>query len=186
MLFYIQDALVGLFLWRGTLPVSFYQQEYRFPIHSCTAFILCVIVIERPQLFPSFLMFGIAWLLLAIMGYRRSLPDVWSRCKSYKELSEALLLGESNSGPDSIAPFENYRDAQQFLESWKKRIVDSEEASAKAYESSVLNQVERQSDLDELGELTIHDLATKRNSMSMDPFSKCDILKTRISLIIVC
>lgn len=144
-------------------------KQFRLPVHSVTAFLAFVLVVERPQLFPSFFLFGVAWLLLAAMSYRRGLPDVWSRCKSYTELSQALILGESKVPPDSIEAYYNYDKAQAFLESWKKRISDAEKEAAKAYEESLKTQEEYAQEMEEFGDATT-DLSTKRGEFSIDPF----------------
>jgi hypothetical protein len=103
------------------------------------------------------------------MDYRRQLPDVWSRCKTYKELAECLIFGESKTPPDSIEQYANYEEAQNFLETWKKRISDAEELAAKQYEETQQIQSEKEQQAEELGH-TSADITTKRDGMSIDPF----------------
>lgn len=168
-LFYVQDALVSLLLWRGTLPITILNITFKLPVHSVVAFIGTVLVIERPQLFPSYILFGFAWLMFAAMDYRRQCPDVWSRCKPFAEMGKALVFGDSRTPPDTIEPYENYEEAQHFLEVWKKRVADAEEQAAKAYEESAKIQEERAKELEEFSyEET--DIITKRSGISVDPF----------------
>lgn len=140
-----------------------------FPIHSLSAFMLGIAVVENPELIPSAVFSCLAWIMIASNGYRRSLPDVWSRCKSFDEFVEVLFLGTSRYYPDNIAAFENFEEAEAFLEKWRKRIAASEEAARKAYKQSVEQQLEIVKDIDEIGENNI-DITTKDGGVSMDPF----------------
>lgn len=169
VLFYVQDAALALVLWRGTFAVQIGESSVNLPVHSATAFVLAVFLVEHPRLLPSFFLFGVAWLLLATMDYRRQLPDVWSRCKSFAELFTTLVLGKSNVPPANIEPYYKYDEAQAFLEGWKKRISDAEEKAAKAYEESVRVNDEYAQEMEALGEVDT-DLTTKRGGMSIDPF----------------
>jgi len=104
------------------------------------------------------------------MGYRRRSPDVWSRCKSYPELARALVLGESKAPPETIEAYQNYDEAQVFLEQWKERIAKAERDAAKAYEESVRAQEEHAKEMEDLGLNQQTDISTKRGGISVDPF----------------
>jgi hypothetical protein len=168
---YLKDAGTSVLLWRGTSHVQIKGKTVKLPIHSMTAFVLSVLLVERPQFFPSFFLFSLAWLLLATMEYRRQLPDVWSRCKSYRELAECLFFGESQSGPDSIEAYANDDAARAFLEEWKQRIADAEDAAVHMYEESMIDQdvepeMSKEPDSKSL-------LPAKHTSgISLDPFRK--------------
>lgn len=123
LFFYLSDAFLCLLLWRGTYPISVSGKQIKLPVHSLSAFLLAVLVVERPQLVPSALLALIAWVLLAVMDYRRNLPDPWNRCKSYGEFFEILAFGKSSVRPASIGAFENQSEAQEFRDRWQKRIV---------------------------------------------------------------
>jgi hypothetical protein len=169
VLFYLQDALVALLLWRGTTTITIGKTVLKLPIHSLTAFVVAATLVERPQLLPSVILFGLAWMLLAIMDYRLQLPDIWSRCKSFSELARTLVLGESGVPPDNIPPGANYEEAQRFHEEWKKRIANAEDAAVKAYEESMKLQEEYLQEMDEVDEGD-PDLATRDAGLSIDPF----------------
>jgi hypothetical protein len=154
--FFVQDAVVALLLWR-------------VPIHSAVAFILATTVVERPQLLPSYLVGCIAWMMLAIMDYRRSLPDLWSRCKTYDEFLQTLVSGHSNVPPVSIQPFENYDKAKEFNDAYKRRVEAMKEEAKKAYEESMQAQLESEKEIEEIGD-TNTDFSTKRRELSVDPF----------------
>ncbi|GKY95229.1 hypothetical protein MPSEU_000485800 [Mayamaea pseudoterrestris] len=167
--FYMRDAAVSLFLWRCTSPIKLLGRSIALPVHSITAFILSALVVERPQLFPSFVLFGIAWLLLASMEYRRHLPDLWSRCKSYKELAGCLIFGESRAAPELIAPYTNSSAAEAFMIQWQKRIADVEDAASRDYEQD-FNQAD--DDTDALPGPRPPSLAPPKRAggISLDPF----------------
>jgi hypothetical protein len=168
---YVQDAVMALLLWRGTYRLQLFGKSLLFPIHSLAAFLLAVFLVERPQLLPSFYFASIAWLLLATMGYRRSLPDVWSRCRSYGELIEALLVGESSTPPASIKSRENYEESLAFREAYHKRVLESELKAQEAYDESLKAQEEYEKEMEEIGD-TDTDIATKRKGYNIDPFKR--------------
>ena len=80
--YYIQDAVMALILWRGTFPVP-YLGGVRIPIHSMSAFFALTTLVERPQLFPAFFFAAVGRYMIAVMDYRRSLPNPWIRCKTF-------------------------------------------------------------------------------------------------------
>jgi hypothetical protein len=129
-------------------------------------------------------MFSIAWILLATMEYRRQLPDVWSRCKSYQELFRTLVIGQSGSPPDHIAPLENYAEAKHFTDQWRKRITEAEEKAARAYQESVRLQEEYANEMEELGEMDT-DMSTKQGGVSIDPFKPL-LLPVQQNLALIC
>lgn len=172
-MFYIQDGVMALLLWRGTLPVyvPIVDKSFMFPIHSLSAFLIAVLLVENPRLIPSLSFASIAWFLLATQAYRRSLPDVWSRCKSFPEFVETLIMGESTVPKDSIQVRENYIEAQAFLDRWQKRITDAEDAALKSYEEQVRQQEEYEREMEELGDTADIDIATQMGGgVSIDPF----------------
>ena len=172
-MFYLQDGVIFILLWRGTMriPIPFRDEPLLFPIHSVTAFLCTTFLVEHPQWIPSFFFASIAWLMLASQEYRRSLPEVWSRCKSFKEFVQTLATGESPEPPESIEANENYEKAQVFLDKWKKRIEDAEAAAAKSYEEQIRAQEEYEREMEELGDTEDTDIATKSGGgVSVDPF----------------
>ena len=171
VLFYLEDGLISLLLWQGTFRISLggSREPLLFPIHSLTALVVATTLVEYPELVPSFCFGSIAWLMLALNGYRRNLPDTWSRCKSFREFVEVLILGKSRTPADSIEKYENLEKAQAFIDGWKKRIKDAEEEAEKAYEESLKRQEEYEREMEELGDDTT-DIATKGGGVSIDPF----------------
>jgi hypothetical protein len=183
-LFYVNDALVSVLLWRGTTNVTIGSRTLKLPIHSITAFFAAVLLVEHPQLLPSFFFYGVAWIFFATMDYRSQLPDVWSRCKTYLELARTLALGDSGTPPVTIAPLENYAEAKRFTDEWRKRITDSEEKAAKAYRDSVRLQEEYANEAEEFVE-TDTDMSTKQGGLSIDPFKPL-LFPVQQNLALVC
>jgi hypothetical protein len=181
---YAQDAVMALLLWRGTLRLQLFGKSMLFPIHSLSAFLLAVFLVERPQLLPSCFFASIAWLLLATMGYRRSLPDVWSRCRSYGELIQTLATGESSTPPASIKSRENYKEAVAFREAYHKRILETEVKAQESYEEALKAQEEYEKEIEEIGD-TDTDITTKRGGYSIDPFKRI-LFPVQQNLAMVC
>ena len=170
IIFYLEDAALSLLLWRGTLPLNVFGREVMLPVHSFSAFCFAVFLVERPQLLPSFCFASIAWMLLATMDYRRRLPDIWSRCKSFGEFLQVLVYGESLTPPAIIKAFENYEESQAFVHAYEQRIVESEAQAKRAYEESLKAQEEYEREMEEIGEAPT-DLAKKDGGgVSIDPF----------------
>ena len=188
-LFYIQDGFMALFLWRGTLPIRIpYMSNATIllPIHSMSALVVTILVVERPQLLPAIFFASIAWLLLAVQAYRQSLPDVWSRCKSTQQFIEILASGESSVAPETVREQENYEAAKAFIAWWEKRLADAEEAAKKAIEEQIQAQEEYERQMDEVGDTTDIDISTQSHGgLSIDPF-KSLLFPVQQNLAMVC
>jgi hypothetical protein len=78
--FYLEDAVMTLLLWRGHFRVKLGATEIMLPVHSFNAFVVAVLLVENPEYFPSFCFAVIAWILIAVMGWKRNSADVWGRC----------------------------------------------------------------------------------------------------------
>lgn len=165
--FYLQDALTSLLLWRGSL--SFRSVRFWFPVHSLTIYVALIHVVENPNLFPSFFFASLAWLMVSSMNYRQTLPDIWDRCKSYRECAEAIVFGAANVSPTMISPNQNAKKAEEYYETWRKRIEDAETAATKAYEEQLQAQREHEKELEDFIEGD-NDLADRKEGVSVDPF----------------
>ena len=168
--YYVQDAVLALILWRGTLPIPFLGKTFLFPIHSLSAFVALAILVERPQLFPAMLFASLGWFMVAVMDYRRSLPNPWIRCKTFTEFVWTLVYGSTYQPPDDIKAFENEKESTKYMEDWQNRIKEAEEAAAKAYEENLKAQEEYEREMDEIAETTSTDISTKQRGISIDPF----------------
>jgi hypothetical protein len=167
VLFYIEDGLMALVLWRGQteLSIPFSNVELNVPTHSIWAFVLSTFLVEHPTLIPSFCFGTLAWLLLAIGGWRQSAENVWWRCHSYSQIFKMLVLGDDFAEPHRIKPFENYEESRKEAEDWVKRMEESEKRAARLAEEANQAEIERQKELAEVGN-TDTDLGMKVNQAS--------------------
>jgi hypothetical protein len=156
-------------LWRGSIKIKDFVVW--FPVHSFTNFLALAHVVENPNLIPSYFFASLTWLLLATMTYRQSLPDLWDRCKSYRECGEAVIVGTSSTLPRRIRPNENASKAEEYYESWRKRIEESESAATKAYEEQLQAQREHEKEVQDYIDGDV-DLADRKEGVSVDPFKQ--------------
>lgn len=125
---YLPKAVFTVFLWRGHYKLSFRRPTIRrntgvpqsapfserwttpaamwLPLHSITAFVWGVLVVQNFDRFLAFLVFAIGWFFLATMEQVRTHPSPWSRCRSYSELLLVLVFGRS-LGPQTVEMNEN-------------------------------------------------------------------------------
>jgi hypothetical protein len=168
-LFYIEDALMTVLLWRGHFELKAFGKIFKLPIHSMNVFLVSIFLVEHPQLFPSFCFASLAWLLIAVMGWRRNSANVWTRCYSYSEIMRKLVLGSDLTPPDQIKPFENFDSAKMEMEQWIQRIEQAEKKAEKSYIEAQKAEEERLKELEEIGEAD-EDIATKvGGGISIDP-----------------
>jgi len=151
-MFFIQDAVITLLLWRGHFELKVSGKTYMLPIHSLTAFLFAIYLVERPQLMPSFFFASIAWMLLAVIGWKSNTKNVWAQCKTYREMAEAVALGNSTTPPHNFGPFHQYDAAKTEMEAWFKRIKASEKAAEEAALEAQLAEQERLKELEEIGD----------------------------------
>jgi hypothetical protein len=159
LIYYLQDAVMSLLLWRGHFQCTIAGHELLLPLHSLNAFIMLALLVEHPRLAPSFFFGSIGWLLVAVMGWRRRSPDPWSRCKPYRQFAETLAMGNSLEPNYSIEAYENAEEAAKFQEKMQKRIADAEEAARVAYEQQQKEQEEEMAEMEGIGGDT--DISTK-------------------------
>jgi hypothetical protein len=168
----LQDAAISLLFWRGQFDVRIYSEIYKLPVHSITAFLTFIILVERPTYIPSFFFASISWVMIAIMFHRRHHPNPWRKCKSFFELFLTLALGNSQTGPHIIQANQNKDEAVAFEEQIRKRIVEAERLSLKAAKDAEEEQAQAERDLKEIGE-TDNDISTKKvRGISIDPFRR--------------
>jgi hypothetical protein len=169
ILFYLEDAVTTLLLWRGHFPLKIGSKELLIPIHSLNAFIVAIVLVEHPQFYPSLCFATIAWVLIAVMGWRRNNPDEWGRCQSYAEIMEKILLGKTRTPPHNIKPFQGFEKAKEALEEWMKRISDAQAKAEREYIEAQEEEQERLKELEEIGDADA-DISTKvGGGISLDP-----------------
>ncbi|KAL7573033.1 hypothetical protein ACA910_018725 [Epithemia clementina (nom. ined.)] len=185
-LFYLNDAVMNLFLWRGTYPVNIFGKRILLPVHSFSAFVSLVLVVERPQLFPAWFFGSLGWMMLATMDYRLHTPDPWLNCKDFAEFIWALIFGYSPKPPASIEKNQNAEQAKAFIAQMQKRIEAAEAAAAQDYEENARAQEELEKEMEDIGD-TSGDISTNRKGggFSVDPF-KAVLFPVQKNLAMLC
>lgn len=185
VLFYVEDALMTLFLWRGHFECSVFGHKMLLPIHSFNAFVVAVFLVEHPQMFPSFCFASLGWMLMAVMGFRRNSANVWFACFSYGEILKKLVLGNSLVPPHNIEPYENIDNVNEEMDRWVRRIEDAEKKAERDSLASKLEEKERLKELEEIGDADA-DIGTKvGGGISIDPV-RAALFPIQLMLGIVC
>jgi len=150
----IKSGVFTVLLWHGHLPVTLYvpsipprpaESEHRgllrrlfkpvtikLPVHSAIAFVGGILLVEDYNLFPSFLLFGIAWGLLGTMEYQNSHPSPWRKKRTYLEHLQVLLFNRTFT--DTIVPNEKKDEVERFIAEEAEREKERAEEAAKKAE----------------------------------------------------
>lgn len=150
------------------------------------AFVIGIVLVERPQFIPSFYFMSIAWLLFATQFFRRHQPNPWHRCKSFTDIFVALVWGDSFP-PARIEPNQDEEEVLAYEKMWNKKIEDATKRAAVAAKDAECEAEEAEAAAELIGD-TDTDITTKVGGH----FSlKVDILKPylepyQVYLVIVC
>lgn len=105
------------------------------PLHSALIYYFSIHVVERPQLLPSFLLFGFGWIMIANMFRRESHPNPWHRGHSFSHHWSVLVNGKARSQKGkTIHPMQGHKEAKKLEAKWNQRIEDDDEQYAKQLE----------------------------------------------------
>lgn len=130
----LKDAAYSVVFWRGHYPLrlpvprfpplpvtdnaSLYSRYTKvitilLPLNSATAFIGGIVLVENYNFLPSFLLFSVAWLFLALSGSISHNPSPWRRQRTFPELMRVLI---TNSSPvQTIEPNQNIDEIKKYL-----------------------------------------------------------------------
>jgi C2 domain len=79
----IGDAVQSLLFWRGQVRIG---TDLLIPLHSFLFFCMMTTLVERPYLFPSFLLLSSAWIMIAAQTQRQQHPSpvrlLWTHAKN--------------------------------------------------------------------------------------------------------
>jgi hypothetical protein len=115
----ILDAICSLLFWQGQVRVC----GLFLPIHSLLLFGWGTLLLDRPQLFPSFLLLSVAWILLATQTGRRQHPSPWRQCPSFWHYAQILYVGASPLAFGSIRVGEGAEEAAAYERQWHDRLA---------------------------------------------------------------
>jgi hypothetical protein len=172
-LLYVKEALITLIFWRGHYHFAIGGKTFLLPLHSMIAFSIGVLLLEYPQLLPSFYFFSIAWLLVATMMFRRHHPSAWHRCKSFIDIFVAVVWGDSFP-PAQIEPNQDAQAVLEYESRWQAKVDEEARLAAEAKEEAEDEAEEAERAADVIGD-TDTDISTKRKR-SFIPVS-VDLLK---------
>jgi hypothetical protein len=164
----VKEAAFTILLWRGHFPVTFWipavpwrpadpEHPKRFlrrlvkpvktklPLHSVIAFVGGIFLAENYNFFPSFLLFGIAWALIASMEYQLRNPSPWNRKRTFGELWQVLLFNRSFI--DTIDPNEQKEEVEKFLADEAALAAERKEEAKKAQEKAEKEAAELEQEL---------------------------------------
>jgi len=110
----LYNSAMDVLLWRR--GVKMFRGYIRVPLHSVTAFVGGIVLVEKPWLLPPMLLISIGWVMLFMLGRRANQPSPWGRPLPYIEamkehLSLMILGGNSDKHKDC--------DKLQWFQSWK-------------------------------------------------------------------
>jgi hypothetical protein len=115
----IVDAICSLLFWQGQVRLC----GMYLPIHSLLLFGWGTVLLDRPQLFPSFLLLSVAWILLATQTCRRQHPSPWRQCPSFWRYAQTLYYGASPLTFGSIRVGEGAEEADAYERQWHDRLA---------------------------------------------------------------
>ncbi|KAL7558699.1 hypothetical protein ACA910_013416 [Epithemia clementina (nom. ined.)] len=129
--FMISDALQSLVFWRGQVCVC---GGFSLPIHSLLFFCVASTLVERPQMFPAFLILSVPSILLAAGAQRQQHPSPWYRGPSFWDFIKILQNdGALHSSLDArermreISPWEGNKETKEYDHNWEERIKRQKE-----------------------------------------------------------
>eukprot|EP00934_Nitzschia_sp_Nitz4_P000987 Nitzschia sp. Nitz4//scaffold248_size28759//12858//16752//NITZ4_008109-RA/size28759-snap-gene-0.10-mRNA-1//-1//CDS//3329543992//987//frame0 len=173
-LFFVQSGLATVLLWRGHFPINVRYlwpncgsggsgcidkctrvSTWKLPLHSMVSFGWGVALANNFDRFPAFLVFSIAWFLLATMEVSRSHPSKHDQPKSYLELLSMFLFNssvspveiESNENLDAIKAYNEERAKQKKAREDVLNTIQMEQRKYEAYINSESSKLEEEVDI---------------------------------------
>lgn len=140
----ISDSLKSIMFWRGQVEIF----SILLPVHSFIFFLVASTLVERPYMFPSFVILSVAWIMIANARIRRQHPSPWGKAPTFFHYLDILIHGKSKLAVKRIDANQGRDEAEAYEKAWKKR----EEADFKTAEK----KAELQKELDTVGDEAIH------------------------------
>lgn len=155
VLYYITQALVTVFLWRGHREVKIAGKKINLPLHSMIAFTMGIFLIDNFNYLPSFWLFSIAWLLLATNEQRQRNPSPWTGSMTFLQMWYAVL---NDKAPGyEIADHEN----EAAIRRHEAAIKERQEKEVKAVKEAAKRQQKLMAMDEEIDDDVNEDLQTK-------------------------
>ena len=120
LLYSIQDGFKSLVLWRNQVTLF----GIGLPLFSLLAFVIGILIVEKPQLIPAMISFIAALFLLEQMNQRVSSPSPWRRSLSFSYYLRVLLFGHSGKRKQAnITAFEGAKEFEERQNALRARIA---------------------------------------------------------------
>lgn len=126
----VANAVKNILLWRGTFRVGFGKNKAALPVHSLTAFVLGVMLVENYNYLPAFSLFAIAWLFLATNEHRQHHPSPWRQPLTFSEMWIGMITGKMPKV--DIDPLQNEGAIRKYQEEQAAQVKKNEEQAKKA------------------------------------------------------
>jgi hypothetical protein len=123
ILYAIQDGGRSLICWRGQVHIG----NFGVPLYSFMMFVMGMLIVEYPQLFPAIFCFIIALLFLVQMQHRVNSSSPWRRCFSFGHYLRILITGKSVPYYKTIEANEGLEEMKAQDEALEKRIEQDRE-----------------------------------------------------------
>lgn len=154
------DALRSLLFWEGQVRFC----GLWLPVHSLLLFVWGTVLLERPHLFPSFILLSVAWTMLATQTSSRQHPSPWRRCPSFGHYVKTLYYGKSPLAMRQIGVNEGAAKAEAYEQQWRDRL-EKDQKVAQA-------RLALQEEIDLIGDESIHTKASN-GGIPLDLLLRC-------------
>jgi len=130
----IGDSMRSLMFWRNNQVKLF---SVHIPLHSFFFFLSAIILVEYPHLIFSFLLIGVAWIMLANLTIRRQHPSPWYNrsCPPFWQFMYTLLQrsgeGESSVISPPIKQYEGSEAVKEYELQQKRRLEEDRKVAEK-------------------------------------------------------
>jgi len=168
VLIYIFDAVKIVILWRGHFDVSFWKLKLKLPLHSITAFLMGIFLVENYNLIPSCTLFCITWLLFATNEERHRNPSPWMGALTIREMWYAIATGKI--WQETIVADENKPLIEKYEATRAERLKDIEGQMKKQQETSErTNSLFKYEEEETAVNESQTDITTKTGNFSLNP-----------------
>lgn len=119
ILYSLQDGSKSLILWRNQVVVC----GIDLPLFSFLAFLIGILIVEKPRLIPAMMCFVSALFLFVQMNQRVASPSPWHRCHSFSHYFHVLVYGRSTKKNRDVLAFEGAQQFEEQEETLRQRIA---------------------------------------------------------------
>ena len=93
----VKDAIHSLIMWKGQVKLVLSHTTIYLQLHSMSAFLVGLYLVEHPYQIPGIFFLFLAWLMIVSMVHRSQHPVPWYRTTSFFEYIWILCFGTQKS-----------------------------------------------------------------------------------------